>query len=102
MRYLKDSPKTALIYGERRVDYHHLLLNIVAFSAYSGAGAGERVAIVMENCPEWPTAFLSAWQAGQIPVPMDTQCTPDELAFMMRDADVKAVWCSAKTADDSL
>lgn len=97
MRYLKDSSKTALIYGERRVDYHHLLLNLVAYSVYSGVGAGERVAIVMENCPEWPTAFLSTWQASQIPVPMDIQCTPEELVFMMKDAGIKAVWCSPKT-----
>ncbi|MBO4618947.1 MAG: AMP-binding protein [Victivallales bacterium] len=98
MQYLKDAPKTAIIYGDQRIDYHHLIAKVLAFSAYTGGSDGDRVAVVMENRPEWPMAFMSAWQNHQIPVPMDMQSSPEELAFMMRDAGVKTVWCSTKTA----
>ena len=98
MQYLKDTPKTAIIYGNQRIDYHHLIAKVLSFSAHCGGANGDRVAVVMENRPEWPIAFLSAWQNHQIPVPMDMQSSPEELAFMMRDAGVKTVWCSAKTA----
>ena len=97
MQYLKDSSKTAIIYGERRISYHQLINKVHEFSAYAGGSPGDRVAVVLENRPEWPMAFLSAWQNGQIPVPMDMQSSPEELAFMMQDAGVKIVWCSEKT-----
>ena len=101
MRYLKDSSKTAIIYGEQRIDYHHLIAKVLAFATHAGGTDGDRAAIVLENRPEWPIAFLSTWQNRQIPVPMDMQSSPEELAFMMRDAGVKTIWCSAKTAENA-
>ena len=71
MQYLKDSSKTAIIYGKQRIDYHQLIAKVLAFAAQSNGSVGDRVAVIMENRPEWPMAFLSAWQNHQIPVPMD-------------------------------
>jgi len=54
-----------------------------------GLQPGERVAILMENRPEWAAADFGILAAGGVVVPLYTTARIDELAFVLRDAGVR-------------
>ena len=43
----------------------------------------ERALILMQDCVDWPVAFLGAMLAGVIPVAVNTLLTADDLAYML-------------------
>jgi long-chain acyl-CoA synthetase len=49
-------------------------------------GTGERVAILMENCPEYITSYFAILRAGGIAVPINTMLTPDEISYILSDS----------------
>jgi long-chain acyl-CoA synthetase len=51
----------------------------------------ERVAIIGDNSPEWLIAELAVQSIGSTPTGAFTDCTPEELAFMVNKAEVTAV-----------
>lgn len=52
----------ALVYGEREITYKELLKRIEFLSTRLDINAGDRVAILSENRPEWIYAFYAAWR----------------------------------------
>ena len=56
-----------------------------------GVGAGDKVALVAENRPEWLLADLAVMAAGAITVPTYTTNTVDDHAYIFEHAEVKAV-----------
>ncbi len=53
-----------------------------------GLEAGERVALFLENCPDFVAAYLSVGLAGGVVVPVNTQYRRLELAHILGDAGV--------------
>ncbi len=51
--------------------------------------AGDRIAIMLHNCPEWVMFDQSALGAGLVTVPLYTQDRPDNIAYILKDAGVK-------------
>ena len=51
-----------------------------------GIQAGDRVAILSENRPEWPIADVSSLLLGAITVPLYTTLTAEQTAFVLSDA----------------
>lgn len=58
-----------------------------------GVAAGDRVAYLGPNYPSFVETMFATMAAGAIFVPLNTRLAPPELAFMLRDAGVRAfVW----------
>jgi acetyl-CoA synthetase len=56
-----------------------------------GIGAGERVLIRLPNSLDYPTAFLGAMKRGAISVPTSTLLTAEEVLYLARDSQARAI-----------
>jgi long-chain acyl-CoA synthetase len=56
-----------------------------------GLKAGDRVAIMLRNSPEWVTCDQAALGLGMVVVPLYTQDRPDNVAYIINDAGCKAL-----------
>ena len=46
---------------------------------------GDRVAILMKNCPEYIISYFAIIRAGAIAVPINSFLTPDEVTYILKD-----------------
>ena len=86
--------------GVRRLTFAELAQQTGQFAAALralGLGAGERVLIRLENCIEYPVAFLGALKRGAVPVPTSTLLTADEVVYLARDSGATAMVTDAAT-----
>jgi long-chain acyl-CoA synthetase len=60
----------------------------------SGLKSGSRVAILSENRPEWVIAYLGAYLAGMVAVPLDTQISPGEWRTLIENSETKTIFVS--------
>lgn len=90
--------RTAHVFPERPA----VLLGTEVLSTYAGFGRaaralgaalagrglvpGDRVALVMRNCPEYLVALFGAWYAGLVVVPVNAKLHPKEVAFIVSDS----------------
>ena len=56
-----------------------------------GVGRGDRVAICMRNCPEWPAAFFAPMALGAVTVSLNGWWSGEEIAYGLRDAQARAL-----------
>jgi len=56
-----------------------------------GVGRGDRVAICMRNCPEWPAAFFAPMALGAVTVSLNGWWSADEMAYGLRDAGARVL-----------
>ena len=61
-----------------------------------GIGKGDRVAILSENRPEWTTADFACQLLGVISVPIYSTLTTEQVAFILKDAECRAVFVSSE------
>jgi len=61
-----------------------------------GGQPGDRVALLMPNCPEGLEAILAPIQAGMAAVPMNIRLHPDEHAYMLNDSGAFALIAGAE------
>jgi len=80
-------------------------------SALAGLGLqrGDRVAIMLRNCPNWIMFDQAAISLGLVIVPLYTVDRPDNIAYIVNDADVKVLlfeseeqWQALRTVRDQL
>ena len=62
-----------------------------------GIVPGDRVMIIAENRPEWPTAYFGIALAGAVSVPVLTDFLPEHVATVATHAGIRAVCATAKT-----
>jgi long-chain acyl-CoA synthetase len=65
-----------------------------ALSAWS-IGKGDRVAILSENRPEWTIADFACQLLGAATVPIYSTLTNEQAAFILEDAEVRAIFVSS-------
>lgn len=88
----------ALIDGARRLTYGQLAeLTKRACAAFRARGArrGERVAVYMEKNIEHVAALFGAAAAGMVFVPVNPLLKPEQVAYILRDCDVRVLVTSA-------
>ncbi len=88
--------RTALVFGDRTWTYRSWNAEVQQVRHAlrdAGVHAGDRVATVTFNEPEFLTLAFACWQSGVILVPLNFRLTGPELAFMLRDAGVHALLC---------
>ncbi|HRY56092.1 MAG TPA: AMP-binding protein [Spirochaetia bacterium] len=72
-----------------------------AFASYllaEGLAAGDRVAIWSENRPEWAVAYMAIVAAGLVAVPIDALLPDEDVARILKAAEVGALVASGKFA----
>lgn len=70
--------------GERISRYQQALQN-------EGLQEGDRVAILLKNCPEWVTFEQAALGLGLVVVPLYMDDRPDNVAYILNDSGCKAM-----------
>jgi long-chain acyl-CoA synthetase len=64
-----------------------------------GLGIGERVALVMHNCPQYVEALFGCWHAGLAAVPVNAKLHPKELEFILADSGARACFVTEEHAE---
>ena len=60
------------------------------------AGVQPRVAIMMENSPDWQLLYLAITGAGFVVVPIDPKLRAGEVHHILADSGAKAIFCGGK------
>ena len=57
-----------------------------------GIVAGDRVALLMQNVPQYMLTLVGVWKAGATAVPINPMLTPHEVRFILDDAGAAALF----------
>jgi long-chain acyl-CoA synthetase len=72
-------------------EVHSQVARWQAALAKQGLQRGDRVAIMLRNCPQWLMFDQAAMSLGLVVVPLYIVDRPDNLAFIVNNADIKAL-----------
>ncbi|WP_295685306.1 benzoate-CoA ligase family protein [uncultured Nevskia sp.] len=89
--------KTAYIDDSRTMSYGELASRVRRFAAALpalGLRREERVLLVMQDCVDWPIAFLGCLYAGVVPVAVNTLLPAADYAWMISHSGARAVFTS--------
>ncbi|MEJ5992041.1 long-chain-fatty-acid--CoA ligase [Ramlibacter sp. PS3R-8] len=92
--FQKYAARTAYVFMGKEVTYGETDSLSRAFAAYLqglGLAKGERVAIMMPNCPQYPVAVAAILRAGFVVVNVNPLYTPRELEHQLKDSGSKAI-----------
>ncbi len=84
----------AMIYLGTEITYEEMHRNIDSFAAALldlGVNKGDRVALIMPNCPEYIYAYYACMKIGAIEVQVDPLYKSDEVELVLRDCEPKVV-----------
>jgi long-chain acyl-CoA synthetase len=87
--------RTAIFWGDEKISYARLLAQVRALSLRLrqelGLQSGDRVAVWLKNCPEFPVALFGSWHAGGVVVMINNFLKPDEVSYILKDSGAKIV-----------
>jgi acyl-CoA synthetase (AMP-forming)/AMP-acid ligase II len=92
----------AVVCDERRISYAGLentLARVAAGLARDGVRAGDRVAILCANEPEFVYALLAAFRLGAIAVPINVREQKPELAYVLNQCKARALVFDAELVE---
>lgn len=61
--------------------------------------SGDRVAIVMQNCPQFIEVLYATWHAGLCAVPINAKLHPREIQYILEDAGAAACFVTSELND---
>lgn len=88
----EHSQRTALIFYNRKISYVQLGEYIDHLSGAlkdAGVKQGDRVAVILPNCPQYVIAYYAVMQLGACVVPVNPLSTERELSHIMEDAQIR-------------
>lgn len=97
-----DADRTALHYGGRAISYGELdrrSSQVANALRASGVEAGDRIAFLDMNGPEYFEVTLGAAKLNAVTVALNWRLAPQELAYIVDDAEAKVLIASADFAD---
>src|SRR5687767_8135922 len=68
-----------------------LASSVAAGLSERGVQVGDRVALLMQNVPQYLVSLIAVWRLGGVAVPINPMLTPHEVRFILGDADVAAL-----------
>jgi long-chain acyl-CoA synthetase len=87
---------------ERRLDYRALAERSAtlagALRALPGVKPGARIALVMNNRPQYLELLFAIWHAGLIAVPINARLHPKELAFILKHCEARICFVTDELA----
>ncbi|KQU86656.1 long-chain fatty acid--CoA ligase [Variovorax sp. Root318D1] len=92
--FTKYADRTAYSFMGKDVSYKETDKLSKAFATYLqglGLAKGDRVAVMMPNCPQYPIAVAAILRAGLILVNVNPLYTPRELEHQLKDSGAKAI-----------
>jgi benzoate-CoA ligase family protein len=95
--------KVAIFYSDGEVSYGELARRINRFGRALreelGVRQEDRVLLVLDDTPSFPTAFFAAMRIGAVPVPVNTLVGADEYRFYVEDSRARIVVADRKFYD---
>ncbi|MGE0486992.1 MAG: long-chain fatty acid--CoA ligase [Gammaproteobacteria bacterium] len=91
--------RTAFIWGERTRSYAECNARADAFAhelGRRGLARGDRVALLLDNCPEVMEAMFGCWKAGLAVAPLNARFTPGEIEYHLADCGARLVVTSPR------
>ncbi len=98
----KSAYKTAVIFEDKKFDFYYFENNSDKFAQALialGISRGERVGILLRNCPEFVISVFGIIKAGAIAVPLNFMLTEEELKPIIEDAGIKVIISCKKYFD---
>lgn len=95
-------PGADALVDDRVSSYHDLAERIARIAGWlerNGVGAGDRVAIVSTNTRRAIEVLFGALHAGVAVAPLNLRARPDELRFLVEDADARLVLAEPRYLD---
>jgi long-chain acyl-CoA synthetase len=80
--------RDCLVYNDARLSfrqYREKCDRLAAGLLQAGVSAGDRIAVVANNCDEFVILYGAAARLGVIVVPVNWRFTPDEMAYVIQD-----------------
>lgn len=90
----KSANKTAVLFENKKFDFDYFKNNSDKFAQALialGISRGERVGILLRNCPEFVISVFGIIKAGAIAVPLNFMFTEEELKPIIEDAGIKVI-----------
>ena len=82
------------------ISYHELrekILSLATWMGQKGIEKGDRVAIILDNRPEWPLIFFSTIYSGAVSVPIYPESPGKEIKNILKNSECKIIF----TKEDS-
>src|SRR5260370_35799881 len=99
---LERAARTAVVYEQREITFEELRAATVraaeALHAL-GVSAGDRVAILLNDSPEFIASFVGAISIGAIAVPINMALRKDDQLFILKDCGARAAIVEATAAE---
>ena len=93
--------KTAFMFFGRALSYSELKRQAEALAGWlqaQGVGSGERVALYLQNCPQFVVALYAVFRANAVAVPVNPMNRADEFGHYITDPETRVVICAADLA----
>jgi fatty-acyl-CoA synthase len=97
--------KPATVFFDQTLSYHDLFVQAERLAAHlhaNGVQAGDRVLLLMQNCPQWVVAHFAILRANAVVVPVNPMNRAEELKHTLTDPDVRVAICAADLAAELL
>lgn len=90
--------RPALFLGRELVadygQFHDYAARVAGWLVAQGVRPGNRVALVMGNCPDYLIVLYAIWYAGAVAVPVNAKLHPQEVGFIVGDAGARLTFCT--------
>ncbi len=86
--------RVAFIHNESRISYRNLERSACALGNHLrslGLGKGDKVAVMLPNCPEFIIAYFGIQKIGAVAVTLHTQSTSYELSYLLGNSDSRCL-----------
>ncbi|UDF33797.1 UNVERIFIED_ORG: long-chain fatty acid--CoA ligase [Shinella sp. XGS7] len=93
--------KPATVYLGQALSYAELARQAEALAGWlqaQGVVKGDRVALFMQNCPQYLVAFYAIIRADAVAVPVNPMNKAEEFGHYIRDPETRVLICSAELA----
>ncbi|MDD5491077.1 MAG: long-chain fatty acid--CoA ligase [bacterium] len=92
---LRIPSKIAVKYKGKNITYQQLYrqINALAINLQQKAHLtkGDRVGVLLKNCPEYIVAYFACLEIGAVVVPLNTFLTAEELLYIFNDCQIKVL-----------
>jgi long-chain acyl-CoA synthetase len=98
----KHPRRIAIVFGQKKINYHNLeeITNQLAAGILAlGIKKQERVALFMDNCPEFVISYFAILKAGAVVVPINYMFKIEEAKFILEDSQAVCLITSRTYAD---
>ncbi|MDD4847807.1 MAG: AMP-binding protein [Bacteroidales bacterium] len=82
---IQKDGKNAIVYKDKTYTFNQLLQYSHCYSNVFQTYHPQRILIFGDNCPEWIFAFYGTLRSHAVAVPLDSQSTVDEVAYVIDD-----------------